>query len=91
MTDRPNTSVDAKRTQRLRAFTDAVRILPFLAMVLFGLPLSWAAYGNSSIASTSAGWVYVFTAWILLIFIAAFISKALQQVRGHKVDGDEKS
>jgi len=61
-----------------RRLTDAARLLPVLAAVLFFLPILWAGQGDgSAAASTARGGLYLFGVWALLIGAARLLSMAL--------------
>jgi hypothetical protein len=61
---------------RRRRLIDAIRLLPFVGLLLFFLPLLWAA-GVGSTALTSRGGIYIFLIWLVLIFAAAVSSRAV--------------
>jgi hypothetical protein len=54
----------ARQTYRRRRLMDALRLLPWLGVFLFGLPLLWRAPG------TASGLLYIFGAWALLIVLS---------------------
>ena len=60
---------------RLRRATDAARILPVVAAVLFLLPLLW--HGGA----TRQGVVFLFVVWLGLIVIAGLLSRPLSTIR----------
>ncbi len=58
---------------RHRRAIDGARLLPILGAFLVFLPLLWAGGG------TRNGIVYIFSVWIGLIFLAAFLSRRLAE------------
>ena len=54
----------ARQTYRRRRLIDALRLLPWLGVFLFGLPLLWSAPG------TSSGLLYLFGACAVLIVLS---------------------
>ncbi len=61
----------ARESYRYRRLTDAARVLPFLGLLLFFLPLMWPA------PATAAGLVYLFSVWFFLILCAAWLAARL--------------
>ncbi len=61
----------ARRGYRYRRLTDAARLLPVLGAFLFLLPLLWGG------GMTRSGVIYLFTAWIVLIILAAVLARLL--------------
>ncbi|PRX34954.1 hypothetical protein SAMN05216257_102572 [Meinhardsimonia xiamenensis] len=60
---------------RRRRLTDAARVLPFLGVFLFLLPLIWREG-----SSTAKGMIYLFSAWGVLIALAWAMSRPLSRV-----------
>lgn len=58
-----------RQSYRRRRLGDAAKLLPFLGLVMFLLPVLW-----SSGARTAGGIVYLFTVWAMLIGIVGFLS-----------------
>lgn len=60
-----------RRSYRQRRIMDALRILPFLGVLLWIFPLFWPASsdlaGQAASMSMSSAVIYVFVVWILLI------------------------
>ena len=54
----------ARQTYRRRRLMDALRLLPWLGIFLFGLPLLWRAH------ATASGLLYIFGAWVVLILLS---------------------
>jgi hypothetical protein len=61
-----------RRLYRRRRFGDAAKLLPIVGLVLFLMPILW-----SDAARTAPGMVYLFSVWILLILVVAFLSRML--------------
>lgn len=64
----------ARQTYRRRRLMDAARLLPFLGVVLFALPILW-----SGDADTRDAKIYVFIAWFFLIVLAAVLARRLSR------------
>ena len=68
----------ARQNYRRRRISDAARLLPFLGGILFMQPLLASGQGGNG----TVGWlVYVFMVWLLLISIAAILSRNLAGAR----------
>ena len=65
----------ARETYRRRRLADAARLMPVLGSVLFVLPLLW----RDDEASTATGLIYIFSVWVLLIVLAAILSRRLNR------------
>jgi uncharacterized membrane protein len=59
----------ARRTYRRRRLMDALRLLPWLGVFLFGLPLLSRAPG------TASGLLYIFGAWAVLIVLSFALAR----------------
>lgn len=55
---------------------EAAALLPVLGMVAFLVPLAWAGRGGVGVA------IYVFAAWVVLIALAAWLSRRLARRGG---------
>ncbi len=67
-----------RRTYRRRRMADAARLLPVIGAVLFMLPLLWLDPSDGQPqTSTTAVMFFVFGAWIVLVAVAAAISRNL--------------
>ncbi|WP_432816815.1 hypothetical protein [Sulfitobacter sp. JB4-11] len=64
-----------RHSYRRRRLWDGVRILPFLGLILWMVPLLWPlpdeAAGQG--VSTSAALLYLFAVWVLLAFVARLL------------------
>ena len=67
-----NVAFVAKDTYRRRRMRDLARSVPILGAVLLSIPLLW-----SDVALNSRGIVYIFVVWVLLILLAAAISRVV--------------
>ncbi|MEM8631620.1 MAG: hypothetical protein AAGF74_10315 [Pseudomonadota bacterium] len=67
-----------RESYRRRRLTDAARVLPIVAMVLFFIPVLWATPEDNA-SSTSRGGFYVFAIWAGLIVAVALLSRAISQ------------
>lgn len=80
----------ARATYRKRRLRDGARVLPLFGLVLFLLPLMWAAPSQQ----VGAHWLYLFLVWLGLIVLAAVISRALRESdspAGREVQGSESA
>lgn len=66
-----------RASYKQRRLTDAVRLLPFLGLVLWGIPLLWGA-GEEAAKSNAAALLYVFGVWVMLIALTALIVPRLR-------------
>jgi hypothetical protein len=60
---------------RRRRIMDAARLLPVLGFGLVMLPMLWT--NGRSVDSTASGLVYLFAVWVVLILLAAWVSRRL--------------
>jgi hypothetical protein len=56
---------------RQRRLRDGARLLPFLGIVLWAIPLAWSTRTQDAVMS-SRGLLYIFGVWVVLI-IATFV------------------
>lgn len=63
-----------RRSYRRRRLSDAARLLPILGVILFMLPLLWAAGPGGTTARSG---LYLFGSWFVLIAIAAGLARPL--------------
>lgn len=70
----------ARGSYRRRRLQDAARLLPWLGVFLFGLPLLWTD------ARTTVGLIYLFGAWIALIGLTLVLSRRLSPDDGRDDD-----
>ena len=61
-----------RRAYRRRRIGDAARVLPVLGIILVLLPILWT--GEAALSSTA---IYIFAAWVVLIVIAAIVSRLI--------------
>ena len=66
-----------RQNYRQRRVRDAARFLPFLGAILWALPLSWA-HDPEAPRIGSAGLIYIFGVWVLLILLAAFLASRIR-------------
>jgi hypothetical protein len=76
----------ARRTYRQRRMMDAARLMPWLGIVLFAVPLLWHD------AATAQGLLYLFGAWLFLIIVSWGLARGLDLAdswsRGSEDAGD---
>jgi len=66
-----------RASYRQRRLRDGAKLVPFLGIILWLIPLAWRNGGDSEKVG-SAGVLYVFGVWVLLIVLAAALSSRLQ-------------
>lgn len=74
-----------RQSYRRRRVGDAAKLLPFVGLVLFLLPVLWTRE-----ATTAGGIVFLFTVWAGLILVVAVLSRFLagsEPVPGDPADG----
>lgn len=76
--DRPGSPANfhEKRTYRRRRLTDAARLAPILALVLWLIPLIWPQSGAGTVSSATA-LIYIFLVWAGLIVMTWGLSRLL--------------
>ena len=65
-----------RQSYRRRRVIDAARVLPFIGLLLWLIPLLWREDGEVAVRSSSAI-LYLFGVWILLVAGAAVLSAKL--------------
>ena len=69
-----------RRSYRQRRMMDALRLLPFLALLLWFLPLFWPTGGSrEDPVGMSVAVTYVFSVWFLMILAAFVLSRFLRK------------
>ena len=61
-----------RRRYRTRRIIEALKVLPVLGIVLFGVPLLW-----SEGVKTSDAMIYFFSVWLALVFAAVWLARRL--------------
>ncbi|MBT6297746.1 MAG: hypothetical protein HOJ24_00895 [Rhodobacteraceae bacterium] len=61
-----------RRRYRTRRIIEALKVLPVLGIVLFGVPLLW-----SEGVKTSDAMIYFFAVWLALVFAAVWLARRL--------------
>ena len=67
-----------RASYRQRRIRDAAKLMPFLGIILWAIPLAWSRGDGSNDVGT-AGLIYVFGVWVLLIVATGFLAA---KVRG---------
>jgi len=67
----------ARESYRRRRLMDAARFLPFVGAFVFIVPSLWA-----NEATTAEGMMFLFGGWLVLIVVAAVMSRRLSPLRG---------
>lgn len=75
----------ARRTYRRRRIMDAARVLPWLGLALFLLPVLWSA---GAAPGTARVGVYLFAVWAGLIVAAALLARPLSRQDDAGEDAD---
>ncbi len=75
----------AQGRYRRRRLVDAARVLPFVGLFLFLVPVLW---GGDGPVRTAWGGAYVFAVWAGLIVAAAALSRFLARGAGDDGAGD---
>lgn len=68
-----------RRSYRRRRLWDAVRMLPFLGVLLWMVPLMWPLSENGEGVSTSMALLYLFAVWVFLAFVARLLWRQTSQ------------
>lgn len=74
----PKTPIFLQRENyRQRRVRDAAKLVPFLGLVLWALPLSWNQDPDGGHIG-SAGLIYIFAVWVVLIVLAAVLASRIR-------------
>jgi hypothetical protein len=91
MKRRPQTPVFLPQSNyRHRRLRDAARIFPFVALVLWCIPLAWPTAGGDDRIG-SAGVIYVFGVWVFVIVVSALLTGIMQRSTGANGSGDDST
>lgn len=80
----------ARPGYRFRRLTEVIRLAPFVGVLLFLLPLLWTTGASKGLALTSAGWLYIFAAWFLLILANVFLARAYDRAGPSETAPDDE-
>jgi hypothetical protein len=77
---------------RQRRLRDAAKLLPVLGVLLWAIPLTWPAVSQDDQAGIgSAGLLYVFGVWVLLIVLGAALASMMRPIiETPAVEGSEE-
>ncbi len=77
---------------RQRRLRDAAKLLPVLGILLWAIPLTWPATSQDDQAGVgSAGLIYVFGVWVLLIVLGGALASVMRPIiEPPEVEGTEK-
>lgn len=78
-----------RSSYRRRRARDAARLLPLLALVLFFIPGLWQASSKGNGVSTTDALIFLFSVWMIVIVIAAFLARYLKAPVVKEGDTDE--
>lgn len=76
-----------RATYRQRRVRDAAKLLPFLGLVLWAIPLTWASDAREAPIGAS-GVVYVFGVWLILIVLTAVFASKVRVSTQDEGDSD---
>ena len=62
---------------RQRRVRDAARLIPFVGIVLWSLPMTWTQSADGGRVG-SEGIIYIFGVWVVLIILAAFLASRIR-------------
>jgi len=80
----------ARPGYRRRRLIEAIRLLPYVGLLLFLFPLLWPET-ETSVQKSSHGAIYLFVAWMVLIVAAFLGSRALNRFDDEdRPDGGER-
>lgn len=79
----------ARETYRERRTMDAARLLPVFGVMVLFLPLFWSVEGPEA-QNIAQGKIYLFSAWMLLIVLAALLSRRLAGALPREETAEEK-
>lgn len=66
-----------RASYRQRRLRDAAKLLPFVAMVLWAMPLAWNLTADED-GVGSEGVIYIFGVWFGLILLSAFLASLMR-------------
>jgi hypothetical protein len=77
---------------RQRRLRDAAKLLPALGVLLWAIPLTWPAASQDAQGGIgSAGLLYVFGVWVLLIVLGAALASMMRPIIDTpEVEGSEE-
>jgi hypothetical protein len=73
-----------RASYRQRRIRDAAKLMPFLGMILWAIPLAWSRGDGSNDVGT-AGLIYVFGVWVIMILATGLLAT---RVRGETTADD---
>ena len=77
-----------RASYRQRRLRDAAKLMPFVGAILWAIPLAWSSQADGGPSATSA-LIYVFSVWVLLILITAFMATRIKRDTGHDDTGPD--
>ncbi|MDP5086136.1 MAG: hypothetical protein NWQ23_12000 [Yoonia sp.] len=87
MSRKPKPTVFLQRASyRQRRLRDASKLLPFVGIVLFAIPLAWTTQGPDQKVG-SLGLIYVFGAWFALIAVSGVLTSLIRPDRTEDDNG----
>ena len=93
MSRAPKTAIFLQRAgYRQRRLRDAAKLLPFLGILLWALPLAWPTASDAEAAvAGSAGLIYIFGVWVVLIVVTAILASRMRADRDAGTPEDAQS
>ena len=74
-----------RASYRQRRVRDAAKLLPFLGIVLWAIPLAWI-HGDETRDAGTSGLIYVFVVWVALIVLTGALAS---RIRADTPDTDQ--
>lgn len=78
----PAASAAQRRAQARGRVRDALRLLPFLGLVLFIAPDLVLSGGPAAEGATAPWLLYLFAAWIVLVALTVWLGRVLRRIEG---------
>ncbi len=66
-----------RASYRQRRLRDAAKLLPFLGMILWAIPLTWS-HGEGDDHIGTSGLIYVFGVWVILIVLTGLMASRIR-------------
>jgi hypothetical protein len=79
-----------RASYRQRRVRDAAKLIPFVGIVLWALPMSWAQSANEGQVG-SEGLIYIFAVWVVLIVLAAILASRIRADTSQDTTDDPKA
>ncbi len=77
-----------KASYRQRRLRDAAKLMPFLGIVLWAIPLAWSSTDGDTPVGTN-GLIYVFGVWVFLIILTGILASRIKSDRSSSDQGED--